>query len=140
MENCRRRFFSVFTKKRNYSNLGWGTIGVAPTHSFTTRELSICPWHDFLFVPGIFVPGTNNSICTGWSYCPVQMPPHRGAAGPSPTYPVQMPPHRARRGHLQPIRYKCLTFVPDKVTLRLQPSIILHPLSSLSLVSFFFIC
>jgi hypothetical protein len=68
------------------------------------------------------------------------MPPHRGAAGPSPTYPVQMPPHRAQRGHLQPTRYKCEAFVPGKVTLRLQSSIILHPPASLSLISFFCIC
>jgi hypothetical protein len=39
----------------------------------TNRELGICPWADFSFVPGIFTPGTNEDICTGWSHRPEQM-------------------------------------------------------------------
>jgi hypothetical protein len=31
MENCWKRFFSIFAKKTN--NLGWGTVGVALTRA-----------------------------------------------------------------------------------------------------------
>jgi hypothetical protein len=56
---------------------------------YTTRESNICSRADFSFVPGIFAPGTNTLICTGWIHYLVQMSPHRGASGPPPNS-VQM--------------------------------------------------
>jgi hypothetical protein len=62
----------------------------------TTRESHIYPRPVFWFVPGIFGPGTNNYICTGWRHQPIQMPSHRIASAPSPTHPVQMWAHLSR--------------------------------------------
>jgi hypothetical protein len=58
-------------------------------HQNTTRESSICPWANFSFVSGIFAPGTNESICTGW-----------GEGGP------EFLPRMNRAGELHPLPHE----------------------------------